>query len=127
MPQDAHNPDGWTFASLYKHMMMAVEASKDAVTTAMASAQKAVDKAESAQQLRNEAQNEWRAAMKDQQATFADKEQTDRRLAILEQLAAGQTGKERGVSMIGAIIIGFAVVISGVIAALGLIFNVSHH
>lgn len=113
MTDPNHNPDGWTFATLYKHVTLLSDASKDAVTAAMASAQKAVDKAEMAQQLRNDAANEWRAAMKDQQSTFADKEQTDRRLAVLEQTMATQMGKERGIGMVGAFIVGGAIVISG--------------
>jgi hypothetical protein len=124
---DQNNPDGWTFSTLYKHVTMLSDAQKDAVKTAMASAQKAVDKAEAAQQLRNDAQNEWRAAMKDQQATFADKEQTERRLGFLEQANAAQGGKERGIGAVGAFIIGAAVVLAGIIAAAGFILSVAHH
>jgi len=127
MMAEGHNPDGWTFATLYKHVSMLSEASKEAVTAAIAAAQKAVDKAEGAQQLRNEAQNEWRAAMKDQQATFADKEQTDRRLANLEQALASQTGKERGVGLIGSLIIGACVILSVLVAAVGLAFAIMKH
>ena len=117
---DQNNPDGWTFSTLYKHITMLSDAQKDAVKTAMASAQKAVDKAEAAQQLRNDAQNEWRAAMKDQQATFADKEQTERRLKVLEEARASQSG-------VGAFIISAAIVVSGVVAAAGFIYNTAHH
>ncbi len=96
MVADNHNPDGWTFATLYKHVMMLSEASKEAINAAITAAQKAVDKAEGAQQLRNDAQNEWRGAMKDQQATFADKEQVERRLSALEKWQAEQSGRFSG-------------------------------
>jgi hypothetical protein len=94
-----HNPDGWTFATLYKHVEKLSEASKEAINAAITAAQKAVDKAEGAQQLRNDAQNEWRGAMKDQQSTFADKEQTERRLSAIEKWQAAQGGKDKGVGI----------------------------
>jgi hypothetical protein len=71
--------------------------------------------------------NEFRAAMKDQQATFADKEQTNRRLNLLESAQATQSGKERGIGMIGSVAIGVSIVLSGVIAAIGLFYGFSHH
>jgi len=114
---DKYNPDGWTFASLYKHVMMLSEASKEAINAAIVAAQKAVDKAEGAQQLRNDAQNEWRAAMKDQQATFADKEQTERRLNNLEILMAAKAGERQGFGIsVGVLVQVIASV--GVIAAI---------
>ena len=115
MTKEDNNPDGWTFATLYKHITMLSDAQKDAVKTAMASAQKAVDKAEAAQQLRNDAQNEWRAAMKDQQSTFADKEQTERRLSMLEQANASQVGKEKGVGISASVMV--QIIASGAAAA----------
>jgi uncharacterized protein YhaN len=120
MKDPDHNPDGWTFATLYKHVSLLSDAAKEAVTAAIAAAQKAVDKAESAQQLRNEAQNEWRAAMKDQQATFADKEQTERRLKSIEEALATRAGAERGLGLVGSLIIGACVIISVIVAAAGL-------
>jgi hypothetical protein len=65
--KEHHNPDGWTFATLYKHVTMLSDASKEAVTAAMASAEKAVLKADQANEKRFDAVNEFRAAMKDQQ------------------------------------------------------------
>jgi hypothetical protein len=124
---DQSNPDGWTFATLYKHITMLSDASKEAVTAAMASAEKAVLKADQANEKRFDSVNEFRAAMKDQQGTFADKEQTERRLRVLEASQANQIGKDRGIGMIGSIIIGSAVVFSGIIAALGFIYSISRH
>ncbi len=126
MPDDDHNPDGWTFATLHRHFTALSDASKEAVTAAIAAASKAVDKAEGAQQLRNEVSNEWRAAMTDQQKTFADKETTERRLSVLEGANRAQEGKERGIGMVGSVVIGVAIVISGLIAGAGFIYSVTH-
>ena len=117
---DQNNPDGWTFATLYKHVTMLSDASKEAVTAAMASAEKAVLKADQANEKRFDSVNEFRAAMKDQQATFADKEQTDRRLASLEKTQASNAG-------VAAFIIGASIVISGIIAAAGFLYTTGHH
>lgn len=112
---DHHNPDGWTFATLYKHVTMLSDASKEAVTAAMASAEKAVLKADQANEKRFDAVNEFRAAMKDQQSTFADKELTDRRLGLLEQGMASQSG--RGVGMNALFGWAFGLVMAGVAIA----------
>jgi pyruvate/2-oxoglutarate dehydrogenase complex dihydrolipoamide acyltransferase (E2) component len=117
------NPDGWTFATLYKHVTALSDASKEAVAAALASAQKAADKAEAAQQLRNEVSNEWRDAMKDKDKNFADKEQTERRLALLEQELARRAGAERGVGIIGSIVIGSFGVIAVIISAATFVLN----
>jgi acyl-CoA reductase-like NAD-dependent aldehyde dehydrogenase len=122
-----HNPDGWTFATIYKHFTALSDASKEAVTAAIQAASKAVDKAEAAQQLRNEVSNEWRAAMTDQQKNFADKEATDRRLKSLEENEKLQVGKERGIGMIGSLIIGGAVLLSTLVAAAAFVYSVVGH
>jgi len=122
---DKHNPDGWTFATLYKHVMMLSEASKEAINAAITAAQKAVDKAEGAQQLRNDAQNEWRGAMKDQQSTFADKEQTERRLSAIEQWQAAQGGKSQGVGFSAAVVVQLLVSAAALATVIG--FIVTRH
>jgi hypothetical protein len=99
-----HNPDGWTFASLYKHIMALSEASKEAVTAAMDAAKVATDKADAANEKRFDAVNEFRSTLKDQQVTFADKAQTDFRLSALEGKAAKETGKSQGVGLVAIII-----------------------
>lgn len=116
MVANDHNPDGWTFATLYRHFTALSDASKEAVTAAIAAASKAVDKAEAAQQLRNEVANEWRSAMGDILKTCADKETTDRRLGILEAANQAQLGKERGIGMVGSVVIGAAVLLSVLVA-----------
>ncbi len=122
MPDDDHNPDGWTFATLHRHFTALSDASKEAVNAAIVAASKAVDKAEDAQRLRNEVSNEWRSAMSDQQKTFADKATTERRLSLLENAIQNQMGKERGVGMVGSLVIGVAIVVSGLIT----VYSVAH-
>jgi len=116
MVANDHNPDGWTFATLYRHFTALSDASKEAVTAAIAASSKAVDKAEAAQQLRNEVANEWRSAMNDILKTCADKETTDRRLSILELANQTQLGKERGIGMVGSVVIGAAILLSVLVA-----------
>ncbi len=124
---DNHNPDGWTFATQHKHFTALSDASKEAVNAAIAAANKAVDKAEAAQQLRNEASNEWRGTVSDQWKNFADKEATDRRLTALETATANQVGKERGIGMIGSIVLGAATFLSASIAIVGFVYSVVGH
>jgi len=123
---DKHNPDGWTFATLYKHVMMLSEASKEAINAAITAAQKAVDKAEAAQQLRNDAQNEWRAAMKDQQATFADKEQTERRLNNLEVLMASRAGERQGIGVSAGVVVQIIASAAAAATVIGVLIATRH-
>jgi hypothetical protein len=101
---DAHNPDGWTFATLYKHVMEISTASKEATTTAMAAAKEATLKAELASEKRLEGMNEFRSAMKDQQSTFADKEQTNFRLTAIDKKLAERDGKSQGIGVLAIVI-----------------------
>ncbi len=48
------------------------------------------------------------------------------RMSKQEQFRWESGGKSQGVNMIGALVIGIAIVISGVIAAAGFVYNVSH-
>jgi anion-transporting ArsA/GET3 family ATPase len=117
MPDDKHNPDGWTFATLYKHVMEISIASKEAINAAMAAAKEATQKAEAASEKRFDSVNEFRNAMKDQQATFADKEQTAFRLNAIDRKLAETGGRSQGISMV-AIVITQAILILVGIAAL---------
>lgn len=101
---DKHNPDGWTFATLYKHVMEISTASKEATTTAMAAAKEATLKAELASEKRLEGMNEFRSAMKDQQSTFADKEQTNFRLTAIDSKLAERDGKSQGIGIVAIIV-----------------------
>ncbi len=121
---DEHNPDGWTFATLYKHVMALSDAAKEATSTAMKAAELASDKADRATEKRFDSVNEFRNAMKDQQTNFADKEATDRRLAALEETRNKNEGKAQGISSVGALIIGGSMVLASAIAAAGFAMSV---
>lgn len=112
MPE-SHNPDGWTFATLYQHIKEISAASKEAINAAMAAANVATTKAEAASEKRFDSVNEFREAMKDQQKTFADKEQTERRLGALEEARNKNDGKTQGVN---SIVLAGATVVSILIA-----------
>jgi hypothetical protein len=100
--EDKHNPDGWTFATLYKHIMEMSAASKEAVAAALEAANKRLD-----------GMNEFRGALKDRETTFADKEGTDRRLKILEDAHQSDAGKSQGVnSVVVAIATGLSILIA---------------
>jgi hypothetical protein len=101
---------GWTLETLKEHLDSRIQAVKDNVTTAMAAADKAVTKAEVAAEKRFDSVNEFRSAMKDQQASFADRQQTDFRLGAIESRLDRAGGVSLGVTI-------SASVISGIIAA----------
>src|SRR4249920_340886 len=94
-------PPNWTFATFDKYVSQrfsdmalqlreryeaqqtgvtaALAAAEKAVTAALIAAEKAVDKAEGAQQLRNEAQNEFRQSLSDLSALmWTSKEGTEK-------------------------------------------------
>jgi hypothetical protein len=54
---DKHNPDGWTFSTLYTHVMEISKAAKEGVSAAMAASEKAVLKAETANEKRFDSVN----------------------------------------------------------------------
>jgi anion-transporting ArsA/GET3 family ATPase len=101
---DKHNPEGWTFATLYKHIIALSEASKEAITAAMSAAKEAGDKADKATEKRFDSVNEFRSALKDQQATFADKEQTDFRLGAIDKELSKIGGKSQGIWLAAIIV-----------------------
>ncbi len=61
------------------------EAAKEAVNLALTAADRAVIKAEAASEKRQDASNEIRAAMIDQQKNFANKSETELRFAMVEK------------------------------------------
>jgi choline dehydrogenase-like flavoprotein len=77
------NSNGWTFDTLYIHVMEISKAAKEGVNAAMASAEKAILKAETATEKRFDSVNEFRQAMRDQQENFANKSETNMRLEDL--------------------------------------------
>jgi len=117
---DEHNPDGWTFSSLYKHVMALSEASKEAITAAMNAAKEAGDKADKATEKRFDSVNEFRNAMKDQQATFAAKDETNFRLTAIDKRLAEIDGKSKGANDMWGYVVGAV----GLLIALGTLISV---
>lgn len=95
---------GWTLDTLEKYLDSRINAVEKNVTTAMAAADKAVTKAEVAAEKRFDSVNEFRSAMKDQQNTFADRAQTDFRLASIEKRLDTAGGVSPGVSISASVI-----------------------
>ena len=119
-----HNPQGWTFATLYIHVMEISKAAKEGVNAAMASAEKAILKAETATEKRFDSVNEFRQAMRDQQETFASKSETNLRLEELakrlDRISSGlelSNGKHSGVLSVA---VGLAWLITTAIALLAI-------
>jgi len=133
------SPRGWTLDTLATHLTQkiddveirtqerfalskqavdaALQASEKAISAAMAAAEKAVTKAETAAEKRFDSVNEFRAAMKDQTANFADRDQVDFRLAALEKKLenyAGQLAAAGNIWWVVTVIVGIAVGLVGV-------------
>jgi acyl-CoA reductase-like NAD-dependent aldehyde dehydrogenase len=99
-------PGGWTLDTLEKFLDSRIMAVEKNVTTAMAAADKAVTKAETAAEKRFDSVNEFRNAMKDQQSSFADKENTDMRLKTIEARMEQLAGIIRGVTIFASATLG---------------------
>jgi len=106
----AGNSNGWTFDTLYIHVMEISKAAKEGVNAAMASAEKAILKAETATEKRFDSVNEFRQAMRDQQENFASKSETNMRLdevsKRLEHVTSGlekSSGKSAGLALAAAL------------------------
>ena len=96
----------WTLDTLKEHLGSRIDGLKENVTSAMAAADKAVTKAETAAEKRFDSVNEFRDAMKDQQATFANKEQTEQRFKTIETSMERARGAGLGISIAASIIAG---------------------
>jgi hypothetical protein len=81
-------------------------ASEKAISAAMAAAEKAVTKAETAAEKRFDSVNEFRAAMKDQTANFADRDQVDFRLSAIEKKLENYSGQVAAASNIWWLVTG---------------------
>ena len=125
---EERSPHGWTLDTLAKHLVdkiedveertqerfnlskqaidAALQASEKAISAAMAAAEKAVSKAEVAAEKRFDSVNEFRAAMKDQTANFADKDQVDFRLGAVEKRIENWVGQLSATSNIWGYVVG---------------------
>ena len=123
---ERNNPEGWTFATLYKHVMALSDASKEAAKSAMDAAKEASDKADKATEKRFDSVNEFRNALKDQQSTFADKEQTERRLNNLEVMMASKAGQQQGVGFSAGVIVQLLISAAALATVIGFVVTRSH-
>lgn len=104
----------------------AVSGVEKASATALSSADRAVTKAEVGAEKRFDSMNEFRAAMKDQQNTFADRAQTDFRLIAVERKQEVLAGQAQGVGLsVGVIvqIISSCASIALIISVVALLFK----
>ena len=96
------------------------------VRIAFVNAEKAVEKAETAQRIVNTTQNEFRGALKDQAGTFATQLEVDRlleRVQAIERMEAGGAGRVRAnkdhwASIISAVSLGVSIIVA--------LFYISH-
>jgi small-conductance mechanosensitive channel len=142
------SPRGWTLDTLATHLTQkiddveirtqerfalskqavdaALQASEKAISAAMAAAEKAVTKAETAAEKRFDSVNEFRAAMKDQTANFADREQVDFRLTAIEKKMDNFSGQVAGVANTWWLITGIVGVVFGVVGIASFILRFIH-
>lgn len=100
----------------------ALAAAEKAVAAAMAASEKAISKAETAATARADASNEIRAAMIDQQAHFARKEQVDMQFAgltlrvdVVEKSQASAKDKTIGAGQLWATIVAVVAAVATII------------
>jgi hypothetical protein len=105
----------------------ALAASEKAINAAMAAAEKAVTKAEVAAEKRFDSVNEFRNAMKDQQSTFADKNQTDFRLGAIEKRLENIGGKSEGVGMSAVVVFQIISSVASLSAVVGVAIVLIRH
>jgi len=142
------SPRGWTLDTLATHLTQkiddveirtqerfalskqavdaALQASEKAISAAMAAAEKAVTKAETAAEKRFDSVNEFRAAMKDQTANFADRDQVDFRLTAIEKKMDNFTGQMAGAANIWWLVTGIIGVAFGLIGIASFIMRFIH-
>lgn len=94
------------------------EAQEKAVGAALASAEKAVDKAERSNERRFEVANEFRGQLADQAATFMPRAEADLRLSTLERSANANAGRSAGWVQLLAAVVALAAVAAVVVAVL---------
>jgi len=139
------SPRGWTLDTLATHLTQKIDdveirtqerfslakqaidaalmASEKAISAAMAAAEKAVTKAETAAEKRFDSVNEFRAAMKDQTANFADRDQVDFRLSSIEKKMDNFTGQIAGVGSVWQIVIGVVGIAFGLVGVAAFIMK----
>lgn len=75
--ETSRDESGWTVDTLKMHFDDLRQADKDALKLALNAADKANDKAETAQRVVNKSQNEFRGTLKDQAATLMPRSESE--------------------------------------------------
>ncbi len=99
-----------------------------AVVAALASADKAVSKAELASEKRQDAGNEIRQAMIDQQTSFVTKIEVsglERRIAVLEDFISRSAGRSTGITLSGDLTFRLIAAIAALAAIAGIIYGLT--
>lgn len=128
----------WTVGTLYAHFDARLRDMRESIGNAIASADKAVSKAEAATERRFESVNEFRNTLKDQAATFITRNDYDsRNQAVADKIAALETrlnahdsltkGRSQGISAIGAIVLGALAGLASAATMSAMLFNIFNH
>jgi hypothetical protein len=139
------SPHGWTLDTLEKHLTSLILAlqkegnereernkerfagAKESVSVAMASAEKAISKAEIATDKRLDGVNELRGALSDQTSTLLPRseysvqhgslvEKIDGAIVRLTQIESQATGKKVGLGMVGSFALGAFAILASIAA-----------
>jgi len=120
---------GWTVSTLFTHLTAMMSAMEKAVMIAQTAADRAVTKAEAAQEKRLDLLNEFKKALEDQTRTYMPRLEAELRMkAIEERLASWErqqsagVGKSEGLSQgvvilisVGSLLVGFAGLLFGLL------------
>lgn len=100
--------------SLKEYLLEKINSLEKLTDERFKTSQIAINKAEEAQKLRNEAQNEWRQSMKDREATYATKAEMQRNAEDIKGLRESRS-EISGKSEQSKNIYGYAVGITGLL------------
>ena len=111
--------------ALFKQIMMKIEGQGELLNQAQGSAQRAVDKAEEAQQLRNAQQNEWRNTLSDVAKnqvsvdTFhAEVRRLEERITAGEKRDENKAGESSGIKLTSGVLLSSLVALALLITIL---------
>jgi len=87
MTPEPKSASGWTLETLYIHFTALLNGQKEAVSTALTSAETAVNKAEYNSEKWRDSANEWRQAMDDREVKFLPRtEYTSAHQALIDRI-----------------------------------------
>jgi hypothetical protein len=98
------NTEGWTFTTLKAYFESRLDAAKTALAAALQAVEKSNEKVAIALEKRLEGVNEWRQTFSDRDANFAPREDTERRLRMLEKWVGKLSGIGAFVGIVGVLV-----------------------